>query len=90
MLFAVQEVVHESLGFSPNELMFGHHARGPLSLLRERLLQGNTLNPKTDLLEHFRAFRYRLHCACQFSSENLEKAQTKTFKKMKVWYDRKA
>lgn len=36
MLFAVQEVVHESLGFSPNELMFGHHARGPLSLLRER------------------------------------------------------
>ena len=29
-LFAVREVVQESLGFSPAELVFGHTVRGPL------------------------------------------------------------
>lgn len=30
LLFAVREVVQESLGFSPAELVFGHTVRGPL------------------------------------------------------------
>ena len=29
VLFAAQEVAQESLGFSPNELVFGHSVRGP-------------------------------------------------------------
>lgn len=35
LLFAVRESVHESLGFSPFELVFGHFPRGPLKLLKE-------------------------------------------------------
>ena len=35
LLFATREVPQESLGFSPNELVFGHRVREPLSLLKE-------------------------------------------------------
>lgn len=30
---AIQEVTQESLGFSPNELVFGHAVRGPTAVL---------------------------------------------------------
>lgn len=33
VLFAVREVVQESLGFSPSELVYGHTLRGPLNVL---------------------------------------------------------
>lgn len=35
LLFAVQETVQDSLGFSPTELVFGHTMCGPLKLLKE-------------------------------------------------------
>lgn len=35
VLFAVKEVPFESLGFSLNELVFGHRVRGPLDAVRE-------------------------------------------------------
>lgn len=37
-LFAIREVVQESLGFSPSELVFGHTVRGPLKLLHESFI----------------------------------------------------
>ncbi len=33
LLLAAREVVQESLGFSPNQLVFGHCVRGPLGVL---------------------------------------------------------
>lgn len=48
-LFAIWEVVQESLGFSPAELVFGHSVRGPLKLLREEWLNEKTEN---NLLEY--------------------------------------
>lgn len=33
-MFAVREVVQESLGFSPSELVFAHTVHGPLKLLK--------------------------------------------------------
>ena len=39
LLFAARESMQESLGFSPFELVFGHTVRGPLKLLKEKLLQ---------------------------------------------------
>ncbi len=39
VLFAVRETVQESLGFSPAELVFGHQVRGPLKVLKERIVQ---------------------------------------------------
>ena len=38
LLFGVRESVHESLGFSPFELVFGHTVHGPLKLLKEIFL----------------------------------------------------
>lgn len=36
LLFAAREVVQESLGFSPAELVIAHTVQGPLRLLQER------------------------------------------------------
>lgn len=33
LLLAAREVSQESLGFSPNDLVFGHIVRGPLAVL---------------------------------------------------------
>ena len=38
MLFAVREVVQESVGFRPSELVFAHSVHGPFKLLKERWL----------------------------------------------------
>lgn len=38
LLFAAREVIQESLGFSPAELVFAHTVRGPLKLLKEKWL----------------------------------------------------
>ncbi len=35
VMFAVREVVQESLGFSPAELVFGYTVRGPLKLIKD-------------------------------------------------------
>ena len=42
LLFAARESVQESLGFSPFELVFGHTVRGPLKLLKEKLLSSSS------------------------------------------------
>ena len=39
LLFAVRDAPTESLGFSPFELVFGHEVRGPLQLLREKIMR---------------------------------------------------
>lgn len=42
LLFAARELVQESLGFSPFELVFGHTVRGPLKVVKEKLLSGSS------------------------------------------------
>ncbi len=83
-MFAAREVIQESLGFSPNELVFGHRVRGPMDLLKEKLLGEESISQR-NLLEHVSAFRHRLRRACEVDV-NLRSTQAK----MKVWYDRKA
>uniref|UniRef100_A0A9J8CV35 Gypsy retrotransposon integrase-like protein 1 n=1 Tax=Cyprinus carpio carpio TaxID=630221 RepID=A0A9J8CV35_CYPCA len=85
LLFAVREVVQESLGFSPAELVFGHTVRGPLKLVKEKWLDVERSTP-TNLLDYVSNFRFRLSRACELAKENLKAAQ----EKMKTWYDRKA
>lgn len=36
LLFAYREAVHESTGFSPFELAFSRHVRGPLDVIKEQ------------------------------------------------------
>ena len=82
LLFAVRESVQESLGFSPFELVFGHTVRGPLKLLKEKLLtdDGGLLN----LFRYVTDFRTKLTKACELARKNLKTAQNR----MKHSYDK--
>jgi hypothetical protein len=84
LLFATREVVQESLGFSPFDLVFGHTVRGPLKLLKDQLLE----EPEADvgdILTYTLDFRAKLHQARKCAAEHLQEAQ----EGMKEWYDRK-
>ena len=83
LLFAVRESVQESLGFSPFELVYGHEVRGPLKLLKERLLSEDE---DMNLLDYVSSFRERLNRACEVARQNLSDSQ----ERMKSWYDRKS
>ena len=82
LLFAVRESFQESLGFSPFELVFGHSVRGPLKLLKEKLLCENP--DSLSLLQYVSDFRSKLYNACEIAKTNLKSAQSK----MKTKYDK--
>ena len=84
-MFAVREVPSESLGLSPNELMFGHCVRGPLDVLRESWSDsgGDKAEPLLNVLT--RTY-YRWHKALELARNNLTVVQAE----MKAYYDRKA
>ena len=73
LLFAARHSVQESLGFSPFELVFGHTVRGPLKLLKEKLLEDDDC--ALNLLEYVSDFRRKLTEACDLASKNLKSAQ---------------
>ena len=80
LLSATREVVHESLGFRPFELVFDHTVRGQL---KEGRLQDTK---QYNLLNCVSEFKYRLYRACDLAEENLKETQ----EKMKTWYDKKS
>ena len=65
LLFAACESVQESLGFSLFELVFGHTVRGPLKLLKEKLLSSST--ESINFLQHVSDFRNKLLRVCILS-----------------------
>lgn len=83
LLLAAREVTQESMGFSPNDLVFAHKVRGPLSVLKEGVEQ---VEPPVNLIDYVHGFRRKLLLAWKLSKENLSKAQ----EKMKRLYDRRA
>ena len=70
LLFAARELVQESLGLSPFELVFGHNVRGPLKLLKEKFLscESHSIN----LLQYVSDFRTKLNRACELARANLK------------------
>lgn len=83
MLMASREVVQESIGFSPAELVFAHDICTPLSVLKDKWMSKPT---SRSALQFISDVRTRLHRAREPARENLDKTQTG----MKTWYDRKA
>lgn len=83
LLLAAREVVQDSLGFSPNALVFGHKVRGPLAVLHDGLKKGP--DPPQSLLQYVDGFRRRLLVAGQMAKDNLLNKQ----KKMKRLFDRR-
>uniref|UniRef100_A0A9J8A7G0 Gypsy retrotransposon integrase-like protein 1 n=1 Tax=Cyprinus carpio carpio TaxID=630221 RepID=A0A9J8A7G0_CYPCA len=82
MLLAIREVVHESTGFSPNELVFGHTVRGPIAVLAD---EWKTSDPPENVLDYVSSFCYRLYEARAIALRKLGKSQ----EKMKRLFDRK-
>ena len=60
LLLAIREVAQESLGFSPNELVFGHAVRGPTAVLAD---EWSTTQPAANVLDYVSVFRFRLYQA---------------------------
>lgn len=84
LLFAYREVPNESTGFSPFELLFGRHVRGPLDILRETW----ETDPKSSesIVSYVMKMRERLSETMEIAQTNLAKAQ----KRQKKWYDQSA
>ena len=85
VLFATREVPNESLGFSPFSLVFGHEVRGPLKVLRERMLQEKG-SPPGNLLKSVVDMRDRLAQCWEMAKEHLVTTQGR----MKQGYDKHA
>ena len=68
-LSAAGESVQESLGFSPFELVFEHTVRGPLKLLKKKLLSSST--ESTNLLQYDSDFCSKRFRACELTKANL-------------------
>ena len=83
LMFASREAVQESMGFSPFELVFGHHVRGPLTLLRDQWVKSDS---EMFLLDYVSMFKQRLYEACDLAKQNLQNSQ----RKVKTWYGKKA
>ncbi len=49
LLLAAREVVQDSTGLSPNELVFGHSVRGPLAVLRDTVAPST--EPQSNLID---------------------------------------
>ena len=71
----IRESIQKSLGFSSFELVFGHNVRGPLKMLKEKILAEE--NTPLNLLQYVADFRYKLSKVCEIARSNLKSSQTK-------------
>ncbi|KAL2077976.1 hypothetical protein ACEWY4_025661 [Coilia grayii] len=89
LLLASREVVQESMGFSPKQLVFGHSVRGLPAVLADEWCNAATsfwaFSP-TNVLDYVSGFRYRLYEARAAATRKLGKAQSK----MRCLFNRKA
>ena len=84
LLFAYREVPQCSTGFSPFELLFGHTVRGPLYLLKERLLSDDCDPEQIPITTYVMKMRDRVREFMKLANENEKEMK----KKEKVYYDR--
>lgn len=73
-MLAAREVIQESTGFSPNDLVFGHTVCGPLAVLQD---DWKKTPPPTNLIDYVNGFRRRLCEAGKLAGEKLVKSQEK-------------
>lgn len=85
LLFAYREVPQASTGFSPFELLYAHHVRGPLDVLKESW--EDTHKPsKQNILTYVLKMREQLQKTTAQAQKNLLQSQAQ----QKVWYDKAA
>lgn len=74
LLFAYREVPQASLGFSPFELLYGRHVRGPLAILKELWTNHHLDEEAKTTYHHVFDLRNRLEETCKLAHEELTKA----------------
>ena len=84
LLFAYREVPQASTGFSPFELLYGHHVRGPLDVLNETWQSSK--KSEDSVVSHILAIRSNLEKMKSIADGNLKQAQLQ----QKRWYDKNA
>lgn len=60
LMLAAREAMQESMGFSPNDLVFAHVVRGSLSVLKDNWVEAA---PPKNLIDFVNGFRHRLFVA---------------------------
>jgi len=89
VLFSYRECPHESLGFSPFELLYTYRARGPLQLMKEEWTGKNSMvDTKQDrnVVAFLLASRKRILYARDLAKQNALLAKVKS----KKWYDKRS
>lgn len=86
LLFAYREVPQSSMGFSPFELLYGRHVRGPLSLLRDIWTKADLEEETKTTYQYVLDLRTRLDETCKVAHEALAKAG----EKYEQYYNRRA
>lgn len=76
VLFCLKDMPSASTGFSPFELVFGHTVRGPLCLVRDKLLEQGKVD--LSVLDLVGDMRQRLLRCWQVAAENLSHSQDKS------------
>jgi len=75
LVVAYREVPQESTGFSPFELLFGRHVRGPLDVIKESWEEKEDVGE--DILTYIVKMREKLRIVTELAHQNLGKAQEK-------------
>lgn len=87
VLFGYREVINETTGFSPFELLYGRSVKGPLTLIKDAMLNETDLShSKKSVVEFMMETRERLRSSLDLATVHANEQRTKA----KVWYDRKA
>ena len=86
LLFAVREILQESLGFSPFELLYGRNVRGPMQILRELWSVEETDEHARLTYQYVIDLRERLEKTCKLAQDNVRKLDIK----QNAFYDKRA
>jgi hypothetical protein len=81
-LFGYREVVNETTGFSPVELLYGRSVKGPLTLIKDAMLNETDLShSEKSVVEFMLEIRERLRSALDLATTHANEQRTKA----KVW-----
>ncbi len=77
LLFAYREVMQESTGFSPFELLYGRSIRGPMTILKE-LWTREVPDPEVKTTyQYVFDLKEKLQETCELAQENMRKSATR-------------
>ena len=85
LLFCYREAPHESIGFSPFEILYGRLVRGPMAVLRELWTKEEVSPEVKSTYQYVLDLKDRLHETCELAQKMAEKSALK----YKKYYDQK-